>query len=110
MPHRHKSSPRKRPGEDDIIDLCFFDKATSVSFLAKSETAASTLWSSKAMIESVEEVCRDIAWGEKREVGRIGLVMQDHICRDLIEDIVTELRCCCIYSLPFEACKRRLLF
>ncbi|CAL5356755.1 unnamed protein product [Camellia sinensis] len=79
------------------------------------------LWSNKVtmnMIESVDEVCRDIAWGEKREVGRIGLVLQDYICKDLIEEIVKELGECCSssscmlyhYSLPLEACKRRLPF
>ena len=67
------------------------------------------------MKESVEEVCKDIAWGEKREIGRIGLALQDHICRDLIEEIVTDLSSFHFYnnvysSLPFEACKRRLCF
>ncbi|KAL2320558.1 hypothetical protein Fmac_029527 [Flemingia macrophylla] len=66
------------------------------------------MWSSKAMIKSVEEVCRDVAWGEQREVGRIGLALQDFICRDLIDEIVRELGC--VYTLPFQACKRRLCF
>ena len=66
------------------------------------------MWSSKAMIKSVDEVCKDVTWGEKRELGRIGLALQDYICRDLIEEIVRELGC--FYTLPFEACKRRLCF
>ena len=76
----------------------------------KAETAA--VWGSKAMVESLEEVCRDIAWGERREVGRIGLVLQDHICRDLIEETVSEMGdgYVSMYSLPFEACKRKLCF
>lgn len=77
--------------------------------------SSSPLWSSKAMKGTVEEVCKDIAWGEEREIGRIGLALQDHICRDLIEEIVNELGSFqsyskVNYSLPFEACKRRLCF
>lgn len=77
--------------------------------------SSSPLWSSKAMKGTVEEVCKDIAWGEEREIGRIGLALQDHICRDLIEEIVIELGSFqsyskVNYSLPFEACKRRLCF
>lgn len=66
------------------------------------------MWSSKAMIKSVDEVCRDVEWGEKRELGRIGLALQDYICKDLIEEIVRDLGC--LYTLPFEACRRRLCF
>ncbi|PKI34944.1 uncharacterized protein LOC116197288 [Punica granatum] len=73
---------------------------------------------SRGMKESVEQVCRDVEWGERREVGRIGLALQDHICRDLIEETVKELGLFCKSSLspamaavpPFEACKRRLSF
>jgi hypothetical protein len=65
------------------------------------------------MIESVNEVCKDIAWGERREIGRIGMALQDYICRDLIEEIVKEMGFDCIYQLgplPFESCKKRLRF
>lgn len=114
MPQQWQQKPTltKKPGENDVIDLSFLDKVRAEASHRKCEsTAASpTLWSSKAMIESVNEVCKDIAWGEKREIGRIGLVLQDNICRDLIEEIVMELGCFRIYSLPFEACKRKLCF
>ncbi|KAK4777479.1 hypothetical protein SAY87_017666 [Trapa incisa] len=66
------------------------------------------------MKETVEEVCRDFEWGERREVGRIGLAMQDHICRDLVEEAVKDMGLPCNYQAPaippFEACKRRLCF
>lgn len=63
------------------------------------------------MVESVEEVCNDIAWGEKREIGRIGIVVQDYLCRDLIEELVKDLNSCpIIHQLPLEACKRKLCF
>ncbi|KAK9291074.1 hypothetical protein L1049_009261 [Liquidambar formosana] len=104
---------KKKPGEEDIINLCIFNRiSTQQSFQTKNENrAASPLWSSRAMVESVDEACRDIAWGEKRELGRIGLALQDHICRDLIEEFVIEMgRFNCLRSLPFEACKRRLCF
>ncbi|KAM7505110.1 hypothetical protein LguiB_004014 [Lonicera macranthoides] len=114
MPQQWQQKPTltKKPGENDVIDLSFLEKVRAEASHRKCEsTAASpTLWSSKAMIESVNEVCKDIAWGEKREIGRIGLVLQDNICRDLIEEIVMELGCFRIYSLPFEACKRKLCF
>ncbi|XP_059668249.1 uncharacterized protein LOC132313479 [Cornus florida] len=108
---QHKQQSRKKPGEEDIVNVCFLNRVATEPFEAKHEPVVATpLWSSRAMVESVEQVCRDIAWGEKREVGRIGLALQDHICRDLIEEIVKELKCCCVYSLPLEACKRRLSF
>ncbi|XP_043690923.1 uncharacterized protein LOC122641702 [Telopea speciosissima] len=67
--------------------------------------------SSRAMIESVNEVCQEVHRGEKRELGRIGLAIQDHIFAGLIEEIVKELGCCSLYSsLPFEACRKRLCF
>ncbi|CAL1352278.1 unnamed protein product [Linum trigynum] len=86
----------------------------------------------KAMAESVERACSDIAWGQKREVGRIGLALQDHICRDLVEEFVREVfghylmnkyykfyydsknsrqsSCDMIGTLPFDACRRSLRF
>ncbi|OMO82892.1 hypothetical protein COLO4_22773 [Corchorus olitorius] len=93
-----------KPGEEERI-----------SFIARRRNdnmEMSGLWRiSKAMAESVDGVCKDIAWGEKREIGRIGLALQDHICKDLIEEIVREMQCCyTTYSLPFQACKRGLSF
>lgn len=105
---------RKRPGEEDFLNPIMIDKITTESVLYKShnvEAPSTPLWNSKAMVESVAEVCRDIAWGEKREIGRIGLALQDHICKDLIEEMVKDMGSyTCVYSLPLEACKRRLRF
>ncbi|KAJ7976501.1 Zinc finger homeobox protein like [Quillaja saponaria] len=109
-----KQQLQKKPGEEEIINVNFYDRITSCeSVYTKSkveEEEASVMWNSKAMIESVEEVCKDIEWGEKREIGRIGLALHDNIYRDLIEEIVKELSYCYFYTLPFEACKRRLCF
>ncbi|GMI70040.1 hypothetical protein HRI_000673300 [Hibiscus trionum] len=44
-----------------------------------------------SMIHSVDEVCKDIAWGERREIGIIGLALQQNICRDLIHELVKEI-------------------
>lgn len=113
-PHHHQQQQqqqRRKPGEEDIMNLCFFSRLSSESTVAKEEKSESAVCGSKAMVESVEEVCRDIAWGERREVGRIGLVLQDYICRDLIEETVAEMGyVSSMYSLPFEACKRKLCF
>ncbi|XVF07044.1 hypothetical protein REPUB_Repub06bG0103100 [Reevesia pubescens] len=103
---QQKNPLKKKPGEEEITatGACFFHRFTkeSVSY-AKSKNhrdhdnsinAFSALWRiSKAMVRSVDEVCKDIAWGERREIGRIGLVLQDHICRDLIDEIVIEMGC-----------------
>ncbi|KAF3441428.1 hypothetical protein FNV43_RR15342 [Rhamnella rubrinervis] len=119
---------RKKPGEEEeyMNPTSRFEKITSTS-----SEIASPPWSSKAMRDSVEEVCRDITWGQRRELGRIGLSLQDHICRDLIHEFVIELITTStststyhhhhmppyyhhhhpqFHSLPFEACKRRLCF
>ena len=92
----------KKPGEEEISSTYIYERMTSELVHKKvNDEDHSLMWSSKAMIKSVEEVCRDIAWGEKRELGRIGLALQDYICKDLIEEIVRELGC--LYTLPFEA-------
>ncbi|CAL0323331.1 unnamed protein product [Lupinus luteus] len=97
---QNKQQLLKKPGEEEI----------SSEFIHKkmNDKDHSFMWNSKAMIKSVEDVCRDIDWGEKREVGRIGLALQNYICKDLIEEIVRELGC--LYTLPFETCKRKLSF
>ncbi|XP_042484606.1 uncharacterized protein LOC122064890 [Macadamia integrifolia] len=67
--------------------------------------------SSRAMVESVNEVCQEVNWEEKRELRRIGLAIQDYIFAGLIEEVVKELECCSLYSsLRFEACRKRLCF
>nr|XP_004245190.1 uncharacterized protein LOC101262136 [Solanum lycopersicum] len=66
---------------------------------------------SKGMIQSVEEVWNENEWGEKREAGKIGLILQDQIYRDLIEELLKEMNLLISFrSLPFLACKKRLFF
>lgn len=103
---------RKKPGEEEMMSKIYFhERMSGEAFQRRGEEGGSwPEWSSKAMIESLDEVCRDIAWGERREIGRIGLALQDHICSDLIEEITREMGYCGIDALPFEACKRRLCF
>ncbi|XP_017254420.1 uncharacterized protein LOC108224353 [Daucus carota subsp. sativus] len=113
VPQPQKGLPRKK--DEATYESLFVQKVMIESVRAKREAVTSPLpRSSKAMIESVEEVCKDIAWGEKRDVGRIGLVIQDCICRDLIEEFVKDLghsyKPSNLYSLPFQACKRKLCF
>ncbi|KAJ8770384.1 hypothetical protein K2173_014998 [Erythroxylum novogranatense] len=128
---------KKKAGGEKGTNPSFIERITTPEMIQESwETmkreVESPLWISKAMVESVNEVCRDVSWGEKREQGRIGLALQDCICRDLIEEVVTYLSppppppsssslsgSCSSASflsssssqqLPFESCKRRLRF
>jgi len=103
---------KKKPGEEEVINIYVYDRMTTDSVETKGEKndESSPIWSSKALKDSIDEVCRDIAWGEQREIGRIGVTLQEYICKDLIEEIVTEMGCCGMSALPFEACKRRLCF
>ncbi|XP_058750639.1 uncharacterized protein LOC131623650 [Vicia villosa] len=101
----------KKPGEEEISSTLYMHERIPYELVINkkvNEEDRSIMCSSKGMIRTVEEVCRDVAWGENREVGRIGLALQDCICRDLVDEIVRELGC--LYTLPFEACKRRLCF
>ncbi|KAL7138231.1 hypothetical protein ABFS83_10G149800 [Erythranthe nasuta] len=110
---QRKPTSAKKPGEDDeptAAKLLNTDSTLHMRQRAASATVAPP-WCSRAMVHSVEEVCGDIAWGEKREVGRIGLVLQDHLCRELIEDLIKEMNYnWSIRPLPLEACKRKLCF
>ncbi|CAN6898383.1 hypothetical protein Bca4012_095462 [Brassica carinata] len=45
----------------------------------------------RSLMESVNEVSEDVESGQRREVGKIGLALHDHICRDLISETVHEL-------------------
>ncbi|GLT40866.1 hypothetical protein SLA2020_149690 [Shorea laevis] len=104
---QQKQQQKKKPGEEEeIIDACLADRFTRDWVNAEGENVVRR----KAMIDNVNQVCTDIAWGERREIGRIGLALQDYICRDLIEEIVREMGNHSIHLLPFEACKRRLCF
>lgn len=107
-----KKMAGKKPGEeDDGIDISFLNRVlTETLRIKRKATTTPSFWSSKAMIQSVDEVCSDIAWGEKREMGNIGLTLQNQIFKDLIEDFVKELGFHFMYRLPFDACKRRLSF
>ncbi|XP_047940332.1 uncharacterized protein LOC125187741 [Salvia hispanica] len=118
VPQHRKPTATKKPGEDEeaMAIARLVTKSTiiesSLEMRRRAAAAASSPpWSSRAMVESVEEVCNDIAWGEKREIGRIGLVVQDHVCRELIEELVKDLKSSYIIPpLPLEACKRKLCF
>ncbi|KAJ6741600.1 hypothetical protein OIU85_015758 [Salix viminalis] len=105
VPHQQE---KKQGGEDGITTVSFFDRIMTVdqNMIHGSTVVTSPLWSSKAMVESVNQVCKDAAWGERREIGRIGLALQDYIFRDLIEEIVKDMGFDCIYQLgplPFES-------
>ncbi|KAJ0246803.1 Uncharacterized protein HA466_0172910 [Hirschfeldia incana] len=91
----------------------------------------------RSLMESVNQVCEDVASGQRREVAKIGLALHDHIFRDLISETVHELSSFSHYeddnechkltvdsascygrgsgrgstnSLPLDACRRRLVF
>ncbi|XP_021674601.2 uncharacterized protein LOC110660562 isoform X2 [Hevea brasiliensis] len=104
---------KRKVGDEDITSISLVDRIKSEIMIPseRSENLASPIWSSTAMVESVNEACKDIEWGQRREIGRIGLALQDYIFRDLIEEIVREMGFCCICPpLPLESCKRRLRF
>ncbi|KAL6530621.1 hypothetical protein OROMI_028510 [Orobanche minor] len=116
VPQRKPTTTRK-PGEnDEQIIIKLLNDSTLVEFALRTRRQAAAVvstqpWCSRAMVKSVEEVCGDVAWGETMEIGKIGLVLQDHLFREMIEELVGELmRSCSIQSLPFEACKRKLCF
>ncbi|KAJ4836454.1 hypothetical protein Tsubulata_023093 [Turnera subulata] len=113
----------RKPGEVDhsITNICVLDRFKTDMLMINEGNIGenenmqySRQMTSKAMVASVNEVCRDIAWGERRETGRIGLALQDIIYKDLLQEIVHELSTNYIDdnlpALPFESCKRRLNF
>ncbi|KAM3282164.1 hypothetical protein P3S67_025809 [Capsicum chacoense] len=103
--HNGRTGQRiKRPGAYEPVDK-FRNNASLIHVKPVATTSCS-----KAMIQNVEEVCSDTEWGQKREAGRIGLMLQDHICRELIEEFVKEMDLISLRSLPFLACKKRLCF
>ncbi|KZV33921.1 hypothetical protein F511_04146 [Dorcoceras hygrometricum] len=108
-PRRKPPTASKKPGEDDAEPIAaFVMKSRCSPHIAISPRRTTS--SPKA--RTIEEVCKDIAWGEKREMGRIMMVLQDYICRDLVEEVVKELKSCQIQAskLPLDGCKRRLSF
>ena len=72
------------------------------------------------MKECVIEVCQEVEWGQIQQVGRIGLLIQDFILKDLIDETIKDLGFCSYFDhvcsgissfkLPFEACKKQLCF
>lgn len=70
----------------------------------------SPIWSSKAKVESVKEVFQEAFWEERWELERIGIMLEDYMFGDLIEETVRELGHSYMYTLPFEACRRVLSF
>ncbi|KAF9626032.1 hypothetical protein IFM89_030700 [Coptis chinensis] len=87
--------------EDEQYD--YLSSATRAS-------TASPFCSSKAKVDSVTEVCQEAVWEETWELRRIGMMLEDYMFGDLIEEMVKELGCCDRYALPFEVCRRRLAF
>ncbi|GER51961.1 3-bisphosphoglycerate-dependent phosphoglyceratemutase [Striga asiatica] len=112
--HLRKTTPGKKPGENDEPIAKLLNKSSiiesSLRLRRQASAAIAPPWCSRAMVKSVEEVCGDIVWGQKREIERIGLVLQDHLCRELVEELAIELKSCNIYALPFDSCKRKLCF
>ncbi|KAI8562579.1 hypothetical protein RHMOL_Rhmol03G0045800 [Rhododendron molle] len=120
---QQKPQPRKikNPRQEDTVTSTgfFHTRVATVGLLSVPTRREIVAWSSKAMGESVAEVSSDVDCGERREVTRIGLVLQDYIFRDLVDQAVKELLLLgraaaarnCLYSpLPLEACKKRMRF
>lgn len=134
-PKQKQHVTRKKPGDHEDKAINLLNKPTSSNVVTTTPqpihlparttqqlfnaaaTASITVapWST-AMKESVTEVCTDVEWGQRQEVGRTGLLLQDLILRALIDEIIKELASCNhVYStpssnLPFEACKKKLSF
>ncbi|KAI3862820.1 hypothetical protein MKW98_008660 [Papaver atlanticum] len=74
----------------------------------------------KEKVEIVNEACLDVVYGERWELGRIGVILEDYMFNELIQETVRELLlgCCSTYtnilysssSLPSGSCKKKLSF
>ncbi|RZC83289.1 hypothetical protein C5167_046075 [Papaver somniferum] len=74
----------------------------------------------KEKVEIVNEACLDVVCGERWELGRIGVILEDYMFNELIQETVRELLlgCCSTYtnilysssSLPSGSCKKKLCF
>ncbi|KAI3926885.1 hypothetical protein MKX01_032800 [Papaver californicum] len=74
----------------------------------------------KTKVEIVNEACLDAVCGERWELGRIGVVLEDYMFNELIDETVRELLlgCCSTYtniiysssSVPYGSCKKKLCF
>ena len=122
-----------KPDHNDVISKRTIDTRCTLPLVVRKMR-------SRSLMDSVNQVCDDLVSGQRREVGKIGLALHDHICRDLITEIVGEL-CFSHYdnnkchkpavdsadghdkgsgrrqirrgstnSLPLDACRRRLVF
>ncbi|XP_010673217.2 uncharacterized protein LOC104889646 [Beta vulgaris subsp. vulgaris] len=122
---------RKKPGDHEDKAINFLTKPTfSIIFTSTASTpqqlqspaisaaaAVSGVPWSTAMKESVIEVCRNVEFGQIQEVGSIGMLLQDCILRELIEEIIKELSSYNVhvhsissFNLSYEAYKRKLFF
>ncbi|XP_022935193.1 uncharacterized protein LOC111442147 [Cucurbita moschata] len=111
---RQQMMQRKKKQEGDhIFNISKFERTKIPEEVVgnwKNEKAAeSPPCGREAMKDSLEGVCKDISWGLKMEVGRIGLALQHQIFGDLLEELVKD-HTFTYTSLPFEACRRRLCF
>ncbi|KAI3858262.1 hypothetical protein MKX03_001063 [Papaver bracteatum] len=71
-------------------------------------------------VEIVNEACLDVVCGERWELGRIGVILEDYMFNELVQETVRELLigCCSTYtnilysssSLPSGSCKKKLCF
>uniref|UniRef100_A0A7N0THW1 Uncharacterized protein n=1 Tax=Kalanchoe fedtschenkoi TaxID=63787 RepID=A0A7N0THW1_KALFE len=114
---------QKRREEEFLGSLHLKSIRSAVTQHGSSSISSSPSWCSRAMVETVEKACSEIAWGENRERGRIGMALQDQIYRDLMEETVKEFiqigKTYCSrtrkisYSngrLPRHGCRRRLSY
>ncbi|CAN8254330.1 unnamed protein product [Cochlearia groenlandica] len=78
-----------KPDHDDIMT----NKTTSTE-ITRGTTTTTPIMVRRvrlSLMDSVNQVCDDVSYGQRREVAKIGLALHDHICRDLIAEIVHEL-------------------
>ncbi|KAL8162940.1 hypothetical protein V2J09_014429 [Rumex salicifolius] len=119
---------RKKPREDNVDETVNFrfhnnnninnNRLHVPHFLLHPKSDwTSTLSSPRSigdsMEEAVNEVCKDVETGREREIEKLGLVFEDFIYRDLIEEMAKDLlgrRYHMESGMPFEKCKRKLRF
>lgn len=129
-----------RPDHYDIHDVAIAKRASTTTIDTRGTLPLVARRVRRSLMESVNQVCDDVASGQRREVAKIGLALHDHICRDLIAETVRELsffgydddetyksavssgvcyggrggrrhiRRGSSNSLPLDACRRRLVF
>ncbi|KAL1191521.1 hypothetical protein V5N11_002343 [Cardamine amara subsp. amara] len=81
-----------RPDHYDIHDVVIAKRASTTTTDTRGGTLPLVVRRvRRSLMESVNQVCDDVASGQRREVAKIGLALHDHICRDLIAETVREL-------------------